>query len=92
MSLDKIRSGLDELNIEEDTRWNISSSGKGPLELTHSDGSKLRVVDAIATSTLRLDYEPVQGNSAFRDSPIRDNADNLLEFIEHIAKKHDNEN
>jgi len=91
MSLEKIRS--DVVSIVENTRWNVSSSDSGPVELTHEDGSKLRVVDAIATSTLRLDYEPVEGTRSFEDQPIRDSkTEHILEFIEHIANKHDKEN
>ncbi len=91
MSLEQVRSEVG--SIVSGTRWSVTSSSSGPVELTHADGSELSVVDAPATSTLRLDYDPVDGNSSFKDSPIRDgSADNILEWVEHIATKHDQEN
>jgi hypothetical protein len=91
MSLELIREKLEQLATTTD--WAVIPAESGPVEVKHTDGSKLVIVDSIATSTLRLDYEPTDGNRAFQDDKIVDSdPENVIEIAEHIAHRHDEQN
>lgn len=90
-NMQDIRDNVPELIRETGWSNESQSDSAGPVELVHQDESEITVVDAVSTTSIRLDYDPSKGNRAFKDSPIRDSAENIFAWLEHISVKHDTE-